>query len=146
MKTKTPVSTEKYIAFNTHILPHTLLVLFGFLLVSFGLWIDEIAFIIIGIVLAVGFIAVLLISPTHYVFSEENVVICHPFNRKETICWGAIRNIKIYRGWFYRIGIGYNHYKIYYRHEKERIFLNGEICRSRRTQRFLQKYYKGNVK
>ncbi len=146
MKSKTPVATEKQMAFNSHILPHTFLVLFGFLLISFGLWSNEIIFIVFGIILAVVFVAVLLISPTHYIFSEENVVICHPFKRKETICWGRIRSIKIYRGWFYRIGLGYNHYKIYYRHQKACLFLNGEICRTKRTKNLLQKYYKGNVK
>lgn len=145
MKTKASVGTERYIAFNSHILPHVFLVLFGFLLVSFGSWIDRIIFIVFGIILAVGFIVVLLISPTHYIFSEENVVICHPFKRKETIYWESIRSIKIYRGWFYRVGIGYDHYKVYYHHKKERLFFNGEICRSKKTRTLLQKYCKGNV-
>lgn len=145
MKTKAPVSTEKYIAFNNHILLYSFSAGFGLLLVSFGLWADENVFIVFGVFIACIFIIVSLISPTYYIFSNEKVVICHPFKRRETICWDDIRRIKRYRSWYNRSGIRYNHYKIYYRHEKEVPFLNGEICRSKRTKKLLQKYYKGNV-
>lgn len=145
MKTKTYVSTEKHIALNNHILPHAFSILFGFLLISFGSWIDEIIFVIFGIMLSVGFVVVFFISPTHYIFSDENVVICHPFKRREIICWEDIRSIKQYGSWFYPKYDGFTHYKIYYRHEKAVLFLNGEICKSKKTKRLLQKYYKGNV-
>ncbi len=145
MKTKTLVSTEKYIAFNNHILPNTFFVAFGLLLVSFGLWTDEIVFTVLGILIVLVFVVILLISPVYYVFSYENVVICHPFKRRETICWDDIRSINKYGSWFYPKSNGFTHYKIYYRH-KQQLFLNGEISKSKRTQQLLEKYYKGNVK
>ena len=145
MKTKTAVSAEKYIAFNNHILPHAFFVVFAFLLVSFGLWIEEIIFTVFGVLLALIFMALLLISPVYYIFSSESVVICHPFKRRETIYWEDIRSINQYGSWFYPKYDGFTHYKIFYRHEKETLFLNGEICKTRKTKRLLQKYYKGNV-
>ncbi len=145
MKTKAPVTTEKDIAFNNHIFLYLFSAFFGFVIASFGSWADEFIFTVFGILIVLIFIFLLLVSPTYYVFSNKNVVICHPFKRRETICWEDIRSIKRYRSLYNRGGIGYNHYKIYYRHEKERLFLNGEICRSRKTKRLLQKYYKGNV-
>ena len=145
MKTKTPVSTGKEVAFNNHIFLYLFSAFFGFVLASFGSWADEFVFTVFGILLILIGAFLLLISPTFYVFSNECVMICHPFKRIEIICWEDIRSIKRYRSLYNRGGIGYNNYKIYYRHEKEVLFLNGEICRSRKTKRLLQKYYKGNV-
>ncbi len=143
MKTKAPVSTEKHIAFNNHLLPNTSFVAFGLLLISFGLWADENIFTVTGVLIALIFIAVLFISPTHYIFSNENVVICHPFKRRETICWEDIRSINKYGSWSGLLD--FPHYKINYHHEKEVVFLNGEISKSKKTKKLLQKYYKGNV-
>ncbi len=145
MKTKAPVDAEKQIALSNHIFAHSFAVLFGFLGASFGLAIDEIIFAVFGVLIILIFIFLLLISPTHYIFSNESVVICHPFKRRETIYWEDIRSINKYGSWFYHNTSGLTHYKIYYRHEKEVLFLNGEICRSRKTKKLLQKYYKGNV-
>ena len=145
MKTKAPAKAEKYIAFNNHILSNLFFVIFGFLLVSFGLWIDENIFIVLGGILILGFVAIIIISPVYYVFSSENIVICHHFKRRETIYWEDIRSINKYGSWFYSKLDGYTHYRIYYRHEKEVLFLDGEICRSRKTKQLLQKYYKGTV-
>ena len=145
MKTKTPVSTEKEAAFNNHIFAFSFATFVGCLFASFGSMIEEIIFIVGGIVIVLIFVFLLLISPTHYIFSSENVVICHPFKRREKIVWEDIRSIKRYGSWFYKTLFGLPHYKIYYRHEKEVFFLNGEICKSRKTKRLLQKYYKGNV-
>lgn len=145
MKTKTSVDTEKHIAVNNHIFAYLFAVFVGFLFSSFGMMIEEIVFIVGGIVIFLVFLFLILISPIYYVFSSESVVICHPFKRRETICWEDIRSINRHGSWFYRTLFGLPHYKIYYRHEKEVLFLNGEICRSRRTKMLLQKYYKGNV-
>ena len=145
MKTKLPVNTEKQLALNNHILPNSLFIVFGFLLTSFGMWSQETVFVVFGALLFLIFVFILLISPTHYVFSCEYVVICHPFKRKETICWDDIRSIKKYGSWLYPEHNGFTHYKIYYRNKKERLFLNGEICRSRKTKQLLKKYYKGTV-
>lgn len=146
MKTKVPVSTEKHIAINNHIFAYFFAVFVGFLFSSFGFEIEEIVFIVGGIVIALIFIFLLLVSPTHYIFSDEKIIICHPFKRREVIPWEDITGINSFGSWFYKTLFGLPHYKIYYRHEKEVIFLNGEICRNRRTKRLLQKYYKGKVK
>jgi len=145
MKTKTPVNTEKNIAINNHVFAFLFAAFVGCLFASFGSMIEEIIFIVGGTVIVLIFLFLLLISPTHYIFSNENVVICHPFKRREKIVWEDIRSIKRYGSWFYKTLFGLPHYKVYYRHEKEVLFLNGEICRSRKTKKLLQKYYKGNV-
>lgn len=145
MKTKAPARAEKYIAFNIHLIRDVFVILFFLLIASFGLWIEEHFFTLSGILMAVGYLVLLFILPTYYVFSSESVVICHPFKRRETIYWEDIRSINKYGSWSNPKFMGLPHYKIYYRHEKEVLFLNGEICRSRKTKRLLQKYYKGTV-
>ena len=118
----------------------------GFLFSCFGFEIEEIIFAVGGIVIALIFIFLLLISPTHYIFTNEKLVICHPFKRREIILWEDVTGTMSFGSWFRKSLFGLPHYKIYYRHKKEIIFLNGEICRSRRTKKLLKKYYKGNVK
>ena len=145
MKTKAPVSTEKYIAFNIHLIRDVFVILFFLLIASFGLWIEESFFTVSGVLLTVGYLALLFILPTYYVFSEEKLVICHPFKRREVIFWEDIRSISRYGSWSNPKFMGLPHYKIYYRHEKEVLFLNGEICKSKKTKQLLQKYYKGTV-
>ena len=145
MKTKAPAKAEKYIALNYHSFAFLYAVFVGLLFSSFGFEIEEAIFVVGGIGIVLIFVFLLLISPTHYVFTNEKLVICHPFRRRETILWEDIRSINKYGSWFYKTLFGLPHYKIYYRHEKEVIFLNGEICRSRKTKRLLEKYYKGNV-
>ena len=145
MKTKAPVDTDKYIAFNNHIPAYFLSFVIGFFVAGFGLWAEETFFTVAGVLCALVFAILLLISPYNYIFSNENVIICHPFKRKEIIPWEDIRSIDKYGSWFNRGFRSLPHYKIYYRHEKERLFLNGEICRSRKTKRLLKKYYKGTV-
>ena len=145
MKTKSPAKAEKYIALNYHTFAFLFAVFVGFLFACFGFEIEEPIFIVGGIVIALIFVFLLLVSPTHYVFTNESLVICHPFRRRETILWEDVTGVHSFGSWFRRSLFGLPHYKIYYRHEKEVVFLNGEICRSRRTKRLLQKYYKGNV-
>lgn len=145
MKTKAPVNTEKEIAFDNHILPNSLCAFCGFVVASFGSWVDEVGFLVLGILLVVSFVTIILISPVYYVFSAENLIICHPFKRREIIHWQDISNINEYGSWLSPGLIGLPHYKIFYRHEKEILFLDGEICKSRKTKRLLQKYYKGTV-
>ena len=145
MKTKAPAKTEKYIAFNYHVFAYLVAIFVGFLFSSFGVEIEEAIFVVGGIVIALIFLFLLLISPTHYVFTNESLVICHPFRRRETILWEDVTGVNHFGSWFRRSLFGMPHYKIYYRHKEEVIFLNGEICRSRRTKMLLEKYYKGNV-
>ena len=145
MKTKAIAGNEKEIALNNHIFSNSLFVVFGFLLMSFGVWSDEIIFAVFGILLVLIFVIILLIAPTHYIFTNQSVVICHPFKRKEVIRWENIRSIRKYGSCFYPEHNGFTHYKIHYLHKKEILFLNGEICKSRKTKRLLEKYYKGNL-
>ena len=145
MKKQKSKNTTQYIAFNIHIARDMVLILFYLLIASFGLWAEEHIFTVSGILLTVGYLALLFINPIYYLFSEEKLVICHPFKRQETIYWEDIRSISRYGSWSNPKFMGIPHYKVYYRHDKERWFMKGEICRSRRTKKLLQKYYKGNV-
>ncbi len=146
MKTKAPAKTEKYFALNYHMFAFSFAVFVGFLFSCFGFEIEEMIFVVGGIVIILIFVFLLLVSPTHYIFTNEKLVICHPFRRREIILWEDVTGVKSFGSWFYKTLFGLPHYKIYYRHEKEVVFLNGEICRSRRTKKLLEKYYKGNVK
>ena len=142
MKTKASVNTEKHIAFNNHIFAYSFSIVIGLFVASFGLWADEHFFTVTGILCTLVFAILLLISPYYYVFSSENVIICHPFKRREIICSEDIRSINKYGSWFYRGSFGLPHYKIYYRHEKEVLFFNGEICKSRKTKGIYKNFIK----
>lgn len=146
MKIKAPAKAEKYIAFNYHVFVFLFAVFVGFLFSCFGFEIEEAIFVVVGIAIVLIFVFLLLISPTHYIFTNEKLIICHPFKRRETILWEDVTGVNSFGSWFRRSLFGLPHYKIYYRHKKEIVFLNGEICRSRRTKKLLEKYYKGNVK
>ena len=147
MKTKSPDKEEKYIALNYHTLAFLFAVFVGFLFSWFGFEIEEMLFAVGGIVIALIFAFLLVVSPTHYVFTNEKLVIFHPFiKRREIILWEDVTGVMSLGSWFIKTHWGLPHYKIWYRHEKKIAFLIGEICRSRRTKRLLQKYYKGNIK
>ena len=145
MKTKAPTKVEKYVALNYHTFAFLFAVFVSMVFSSFGFEIEEAFFVIVGIVVVLIFVFLLLISPTHYVFTNESLVICHPFRRKEIVLWEDVTGVNRFGSWFRRSLFGLPHYKIYYQHKKSVLFLNGEICRSRRTKKLLQKYYKGNV-
>lgn len=147
MKTKAPDKKEKYIALNYHTLAFLFAVFVGFLFSWFGYEIEEKFFAVGGIVIALIFAFLLVVSPTHYVFTNEKLVIFYPFiKRREIILWEDVTGVMSFGSWFYKTIFGLPYFKIYYRHEKDFIFLIGQICRSRRTKRLLQKYYKGNIK
>ena len=145
MKKQATKDTTQYIAFNIHLIRDIVLIIFYLLIVSFGVWVEEYIFIISGIILIFLYVALFFINPIYYLFSEEKLVICHPFKRSEIIYWEDIRSISRYGSWSNPKFMGIPHYKVYYRHDKERWFMKGEICRSRKTKQLLQKYYKGTV-
>lgn len=146
MKIKAPAKMEKYIAINYHNFAFLFAVFVGLLFSCFGFEIEEAIFVVVGIAIVLIFVFLLLISPTHYIFTNEKLIICHPFKRREMILWEDVTDVIGFGSWFRHTLFGLPHYKIYYRHKKEVVFLNGEICRSRRTKKLLEKYYKGNVK
>ncbi|MBE6531852.1 MAG: hypothetical protein E7679_07210 [Ruminococcaceae bacterium] len=102
--------------------------------------------------LSIGFLVaallpvfVFLISPMYYVFSEESVKIIYLWGQKEEIKWNAIRSITLYGSWISRGGAT-PHYCIAYPTNKKRVFfVNGEISKTRKTKKLIQKYYRKNI-
>jgi hypothetical protein len=102
--------------------------------------------------MAVGFslatlllIFAFLVSPVYYIFSRRSVQIIYLLGQKEEIKWVSIRSITLYGGWMSR-GEGAPHYHIAYPSYKKRaFFINGDISKTRKTQRLIKKYYKMNI-
>jgi len=88
---------------------------------------------------------VFAISPLYFVFSDECVEIVYNFGQREKIKWSDIRNISLMGSWIGG-GRGFPHYEIAYpKKEKGLFFVVGEIQKTRKTKRFIEKYYKKKI-
>ena len=136
---------KKHIAFNTH-----LIVCLFLFIVFIGLSIScaiekEIG---LGIMFALFILLPLFvfgISPLYFVFSDECIEIIYNFGQKEIIKWSDIRNISLMGSWI-GAGGGLPHYVIAYpRKDKRLFFVVGEIQKTRKTKKFIEKYYKKKI-
>lgn len=136
-------SSKKQTAFNTHLsLALILFLIFAGLAVLCGTEKE------MGT--AVGFaVAALLplffffISPLYFVFSEDEVRIVYCFGQRECIPWSGVRSVSLIGSW---VGVGMPYYSLAYpTKEKRPFFVRGEIAKTGKTKRLIQKYYKRNV-
>ena len=135
---------KQYIAINTHLFLALALFLV-FLTISICCAIEH------NIGLSIAFaIATLLplfvffISPLCFIFSDENIKFIYTLGQKETIAWSAVRSISLKGHWFG--GVGLPHYCIAYpTNEKHLFFVCGEISKTRKTKKMIEKYYKKNI-
>ena len=136
---------KKHIALNTH------LILCFFLFVIFlGLSIgcateNEIGLSIMFAVFILLPIFVFAISPLYFSFTDEYIEIVYNFGQREKIKWKEIRNISLMGSWI-GAGGGLPHYVIAYpRKEKRLFFVVGEIQKTRKTKKLINKYYKKKI-
>ena len=136
---------RKQIAFNTHLLLCLLLFpIFLGLSVSCAME-KEIGLSIMFAVFILLPIFVFAISPLYFIFSDEHIEIVYNFGQKEIIKWSEIRNISLLGRWIGRGG-GLPHYVIAYpRKEKRLFFVAGEIPKTRKTKKLIEKYYKKKI-
>lgn len=135
---------KKHIAFNTH------LILFCVLFIVFlGLSIScaiekEIGLSIMFALFNLLPLFAFGISPLYFVFSDESIEIIYNFGQKEIIKWSDIRNIWQMGSWIG--GGGLPHYVIAYpRKEKRLFFVVGEIQKTRKTKKLIEKHYKKKI-
>ena len=136
---------KKDVAINTQLLFFLVLVI-----VFVGLsicWLTEegiglgILFGVFGLLL----LLISLISPMYFVFSDEGVEIVYHFRQKEYIKWSDIRSITV-RGGYFTKGDGLPCYDIAYPvKEKRPFFVVGEIQKTRKTKKLIEKYYKKKI-
>ena len=136
---------KKYIAFNTHLI--LCFVLFSiFIGLSIGCAIEgDIGLSIMFGIFVLLPVFVFAISPLYFVFSDEYVEIVYNFGQKEIIKWSDIRNISLMGSWI-GAGGGLPHYVIAYpKKDKRLFFVVGEIQKTRKTKKFIEKYYKKKI-
>ena len=136
---------KKFIVFNTH-----LILCFVLFLIFLGLSIGCAIECDIGLSIMFGIFVLLpvfvfAISPLYFVFSDECVEIVYNFGQREIIKWNDIRNISLMGSWI-GAGGGLPHYVIAYpRKEKGLFFVVGEIQKTRKTKKLIEKYYKKKI-
>ncbi len=136
---------KKHIVLNTHlILCLFLFIVFIGLSISCALKKEIGLSIMFGIFVLLP-IFVFAISPLYFVFSNECVQIIYNFGQKEKIKWSDIRNISLMGSWI-GAGGGLPHYNIAYpKKEKRLFFVVGEIQKTRKTKKLIEKYYKKKI-
>ena len=136
---------KKYIAFNTH-----LILCFVLFLIFIGLSIDCAMEREIGLSIMFGIFVLLpvfvfSISPLYFSFTDEYVEIVYNFGQREKIRWSDIRNISLMGSWI-GAGGGWPHYNIAYPQKEKRLFfVVGEIQKTRKTKKLIEKYYKKKI-
>ena len=136
---------KKHIAFNTHlILCFILFIVFLSLSIICAI-VNEIGLSIMFGIFVLLPIFVFTISPLYFVFSDNYVEIVYNFGQKEQIKWNDIRNISLMGSWI-GAGGGLPHYVIAYpRKEKRLFFVVGEIQKTRKTKKLIEKYYNKKI-
>ena len=131
---------KKHIALNTHlVLCFFLFVVFVGLSISCAIDSDIGLSIMFGVFILLP-VFVFAISPLYFVFSDECIEIVYNFGQREIIKWNDVRNISLVGSW---TGGGLPHYVIAYpQKEKRPFFILGEIQKTRKTKKLIEKYYK----
>ena len=132
---------KKHIACNTQLILFVILFIV-FLGISISCAIEkEIGLSIMFAILIVLPVFVFAISPLYFVFSDEYVEIVYNFGQTEKIKWSDIRGISLMGSWI-GAGGGLPHYVIAYpRKDKRLFFAVGEISKTRKTKKLIEKYY-----
>lgn len=88
---------------------------------------------------AIMALAVLIMTPTGYVFSKERVVIKYLFGFEENIAWDKL--FWIHTGYEPK-SIYRQVYELHYFHKekKKRFYMNGEIIKNKKTTELMKKY------
>lgn len=136
---------KKHIAVNTHLM-------LCVLMFAEFLWLSilcagekEIGLSVLFAVFALVPVVVFLLSPLYVTFSVDGIEIVYHFGQKERIKWSEIRSISI-KGSCIGKGGGLPNYTIAYpRKEKRPFFVVGAIPKTRKTQNYIEQYYKKNM-
>ena len=132
-----------YFSFNTYLIIYAIAILiFSALAVAFFMSGDAWGILFLLIALLAAFIA--LVSPLYFQFSYKSVTIVYVLGDRETIPWTSVRNITLYGSWIEHFG-GFPYYQVAYGHKKQKFYINGEITKSRKNKKLIEKFYGGTI-
>ncbi|MBQ8183481.1 MAG: hypothetical protein IJ025_06255 [Clostridia bacterium] len=102
---------------------------------------EEIYLPIMMIIILLGEVIGIFITPFSYTFSEKNVIIKYFWGPKETIYWENIKSVIT----SYEEPTENTHLDsyeiIYYSKRKRMFFMHGTIAKNKKTTHYLKKYY-----
>ena len=142
---KKQTNSSQHIAWNTHVLLYILMsFMFAALSISCFMW-NEIVSGIVFVLFVLLDVFVFLISPQVVIFTDELVEIVYCFHQRLSIRWCDVRNIYAVGSWVAKGG-GLPRYVIAYpEKEKRSFFVKAEIPKTRRTSRFLNRFYRKKI-
>ena len=135
---------KKHIAFNTHLIrSFVLFIVFLGLSISCAIEKDTDLSIIFAVFILLP-VFVFSISPLYFAFSDECIEIVYNFGQREKIRWNDIRSISLRGSWIGAGGLP-RYVIVYPRKEKGLFFVVGEIQKTRKTKKLIEKYYKKKI-
>lgn len=138
---------SKEIIFNHHQIRFLFWFLCALVIFIFELIIlNELLISFVGIPLMILLFILILISPTHYIFYDNELIIKHFCGLKENIKYNEINSIYEMsesgtRGWIRP----FENYYISYPHKKK-FLLCSEVCKSKKAKRLLEYYTNIEIK
>ena len=141
---KSSKNIKKHLAFNSHyiaFIPGMIIFLILGILCTIerDVWL-AIAFYVVALFSAFC----ICVSPIYYIFTEKSVTIIYCFGISETINWSDIRSISKWGSWWFSRHLPF--YQLSFPQIKKRpFFVNGEISYSKRTKKYIKKFYIKNV-
>lgn len=126
-------------SFNTHIIIYLLGFLI-FLALAVTFFSDGIGWGIFFMLLALVPIFIIIVSPFRYEYSKKSVTIVYVLGDREIIPWTSVRNITLYGSWISHLGC-FPYYQVAYGHKKQKFYMNGEITKSRKNKKLINKFY-----
>ncbi len=93
------------------------------------------------LVIAIMSLAIMFMTPTSYIFSQERVVIKYFFGLEESIMWTSVLSVRKSLEVLTRLYITREYYDFCYLEErKKHFFMNGEITKTKKTTELMKKY------
>ncbi len=128
-----------YFSFNTYLIIYAIAILiFSALAVAFFMSGDAWGILFLLIALLAAFIA--LVSPLYFKFSYKSVTIVYVLGDRESIPWTSVTSVIQYGSWIEHFG-GFPYYQVAYGHKKQKFYMNGEITKSRKNKKLIEKFY-----
>ncbi len=90
-------------------------------------------------------IAVILLSPLYYVFTDEGVTIVYTLGGKEVIAWQEVNTVRYFGSWIAK-GSGSPHYYIAHYGDKPKRYMSSEIAKTMKTKKLMELYCHDKIK
>ena len=144
------MNKDRKIAFDTHLIPISLLLVIFVAMAVFFLNDSEdgnIALAIACFALCAVPIFALLVSPFIYIFDRQGITVVYTLGFKERILWQEIRSVSKRGSWWHRgMGGGMPVFEMAYpRQKKYPFFVESSVARNRRTAALFKEYYKKDI-